>query len=82
MRSDTIRILTEYFEAKNITAGSAEIFALVNKYSNIYPNLDPHSIAALCIENNPNKIDFTKQEIRNLKNFYFPFKNYNRNLFI
>lgn len=79
--AETIRILIDYFESKNIPIGTAEIISLINKYNSFYPDLDPFSLAAVCIDNS-NKFDFTEEEIRNFKNLYFPSKFYNRNIFI
>ena len=74
-----IKMLTDlvinYFESEHIMIGTPEIIDTINKWiiRTEHNQIDLLSLAALTIEN-PNKVALSNDEIREIRNFYFPSK--------
>ncbi len=76
-----IELMINFFETENISVNTEEIIATVNKWEARLDPIDFISLAAVAISN-PNEIVLTISEIREIREFYFPSKNYlERSLF-
>ena len=69
-----IELAINYLETEGITVGTREITRVVNKWEEKLDPIDFISLAAVAISD-PNEITLTISEIRQIRNFYFPYKN-------
>lgn len=76
-----IELVINYLESEGIYVGTPETKAIVNKWESKLDPIDFISLAAVALFN-PNKNALTNIEIREIREFYFPSKNYiERNMF-
>lgn len=68
-------LVINYLESENILVGTPETKALANKWEEKLDPIDFISLAAIVIEN-PRKINLSNSEIRRIREFYFPSKDY------
>ena len=69
-----IELAINYLETEGITVGTREVTRVVNKWEEKLDPIDFISLAAVAISD-PNEITLTISEIRQIRNFYFPYKN-------
>ena len=70
-----VELIINYLESENIYVGTAEIRSIVEKWEVRLDPIDFISLAAVAISN-PNENALTISEIREMREFYFPSKNY------
>ena len=76
-----LEIMTNYLESEGIHISESEASAAIAKWNRRIPNLDSLSLAAIAISD-PTENALTKAEIREIREFYFPSKNFiERNLY-
>lgn len=63
-------LVVNFLEAEHITANNSEIIKLVQEWESRLAPIDFISLAAVVISN-PNKIELTNSEIREMRDFYF-----------
>lgn len=63
-------LVVNFLETEHITANNSEIIKLVQKWESRLAPIDFISLAAVVISN-PNKIELTNSEIREMRDFYF-----------
>lgn len=68
-------LVVNYLEAEGIIAGTRETKAIVNKWESKFDPIDFISLAAIAIED-PKETNLSTSEIRKIRDFYFPSKNY------
>ena len=73
--NEKIKLMLSYLNAEHIYVSRQKAEAAITKWSAKYPNLDSHSIVALAISD-PQEINLTDKEIREIRNFYFPPKDF------
>lgn len=73
--NEKVRIMMSYLAAEHIFISTKEAETAITKWSTKYPNLDSLSIVALAISD-PQEIALAEAEIREIRNFYFPPKNF------
>ena len=69
-----IKLVINFFESEMITVRTSEIIPIVNKWESKFDPIDPISLAALTIAN-PINSAISTNEIREIREFYFPSKN-------
>lgn len=74
MNKTAQNILINYLSSEHIYISHSEAAAAIEKWESRYPNLDPLSLAAIAISD-PYEIALAENEIREIRNFYFPPKN-------
>ena len=65
------KIVSDYFEARNIMVGTPEIRYLTEKWASKLDSTDYLTLASIVIEN-PNKNALSNSEIREIRNLIFP----------
>lgn len=70
-----IELVINYLETENIMVGTREITEIVNSWEEKLDPIDFISLAAISISN-PNKVELTNDEIRKMREFYFPSENF------
>ena len=69
------KLVIDFFEAENIMVDTPAITKIINKWEAKLDPIDYISLAAVAISN-PNDFAFTKAEIREFREFYFPSENF------
>ena len=69
------KIMVDYLSSEGIYKSTAECGAVVAKWMQRLDINDPLSIAAVAISD-PSQITLTESEIRKIREFYFPSKNF------
>ena len=64
-------LVINYFKSENISIDIPEIKEIINKWEAIFDPIDFVSLAALTIYN-PSKVELSRNEIRKIRDFYFP----------
>lgn len=72
--NEAVQIMISYLNSENIFISAAEATSAIAKWTTKFPDLDAFSIVALAISD-PQEIAITPNEIREIRNFYFPPKN-------
>lgn len=68
-------IIINYLRSEGIYVDSAEVEKAVSRWKEKVGNIDAKSLAALAMSN-PQENALSEKEIRELRNFYFPSKNF------
>ena len=70
-----VELVVNYLESENIIVGTREISKKVDEWEKKLNPIDFISLAAIVLED-PNKIALTNNEIRKIREFYFPSENF------
>lgn len=75
------KLVIDFLESELITVRTSEITPIIHKWESKFDPIDPVSLAALVIAN-PTDSTVSVNEIREIREFYFPSKNFiERSLF-